>query len=54
MGTSASFDTHPGRARFNAGFFTVLDGYINWLVRDKKTDDIDRLAKRIHDRLRRF
>ena len=30
------FETHPVRGRFNAGFFTGLDGYINWLTRDKK------------------
>jgi SAM-dependent methyltransferase len=31
-----AFKTHPLRGRFNAGFFTALDGYINWLVRDHK------------------
>jgi SAM-dependent methyltransferase len=30
------FETHAVRGRFNAGFFTALDGYINWLTRDKK------------------
>jgi SAM-dependent methyltransferase len=30
------FETHPVRGRFNAGFFTGLDGYINWLTRDKQ------------------
>jgi len=33
---SAAFETHPVRGRFNAWFFTVLDRYINWLVRDHK------------------
>jgi len=47
MGTSASFDTHPGRARFNAGFFTVLDGYINWLVRDKKRKVFSALPREV-------
>lgn len=32
----ATFETHPGRGRFNAWFFTALDSYINWLVRDRK------------------
>jgi SAM-dependent methyltransferase len=27
---------HPMRGRFNAWFFTALDSYINWLVRDHK------------------
>ena len=36
MENSAAFETHPVRGRFNAGFFTALDGYINWLTRDKK------------------
>ena len=30
------FETHAVRGRFNAGFFTALDGYINWLTREKK------------------
>lgn len=30
------YASHPLRGRFNAGFFTVLDGYINWLVRSRK------------------
>ena len=33
---SATFETHPVRGRFNAWFFTALDSYINWLVRDHK------------------
>src|SRR5690349_13742844 len=33
---SAAFETHPVRGRFNAWFFTALDSYINWLVRDHK------------------
>jgi SAM-dependent methyltransferase len=33
---SAAFGTHPIRGRFNAWFFTALDGYINWLTRDHK------------------
>jgi hypothetical protein len=33
---SATFETHPMRGRFNAWFFTALDSYINWLVRDHK------------------
>ena len=31
-----TFEAHPGRGRFNAWFFTALDSYINWLVRDRK------------------
>jgi SAM-dependent methyltransferase len=31
-----AFAAHRVRGRLNAGFFTALDGYINWLVRDKK------------------
>jgi SAM-dependent methyltransferase len=33
---SATFETLPMRGRFNARFFTALDSYINWLVRDHK------------------
>lgn len=36
MGSAGTFEAHPLRGRFNAGFFTALDGYINWLTRDKK------------------
>ena len=36
MEGSATFETHPMRGRFNARFFTALDRYINWLVRDHK------------------
>jgi SAM-dependent methyltransferase len=35
-GPAADFARHPVRGRFNAGFFGALDGYINWLTRDKK------------------
>ena len=35
-GSSAIFETHPVRRRFNAWFFTAFDSYINWLVRDQK------------------
>jgi hypothetical protein len=47
MGTSASFETHPVRGRFNAGFFTVLDRYINWLVRDKKRKVFSALPREV-------
>jgi SAM-dependent methyltransferase len=30
------FDTHPGRGRFNAAFFWVMGGYINWHMRKAK------------------
>ena len=36
MEGSATFETHPVQGRFNAWFFTALDSYINWLVRDHK------------------
>jgi SAM-dependent methyltransferase len=32
----ATFVSHPVRGRFNADFFTALDGYINWLTRARK------------------
>jgi hypothetical protein len=47
MGTSASFETHPVRGRFNAGFFGVLDGYINWLVRDNKCKVFSELPREV-------
>ena len=47
MGTSASFETHPLRGRFNAAFFAVLDGYINWLVRDKKCKVFSELPREV-------
>jgi len=30
------FEPHAGRGRFNAGFFRVMDGYINWHLRSHK------------------
>lgn len=30
------FETHPGRGRFNAAFFDVMDGYINWDLKQRK------------------
>ncbi|GAC1591991.1 MAG: class I SAM-dependent methyltransferase [Acidimicrobiales bacterium] len=36
MGSSAAFEPHAGRGRFNAAFFKVMDGYINWHLRDHK------------------
>jgi SAM-dependent methyltransferase len=33
---ATEFEPHAVRGRFNAWFFTALDGYINWLVRDRK------------------
>ena len=30
------FDTHPVRGRFNAGFFRLMDGYIDWNLRAQK------------------
>ena len=30
------FEPHPGRGRFNAAFFRVLDGYIDWHLRGQK------------------
>lgn len=33
---AATFAAHPVRGRLNAWFFTALDGYSNWLVRDRK------------------
>ena len=32
------FEAHPGRGRFNAAFFRVMDGYIDWHVRRHKKD----------------
>lgn len=31
-----TFEVHPGRGRFNAAFFRIMDGYINWHVRKHK------------------
>jgi len=47
MGTSASFETHAVRGRFNAGFFAALDGYINWLTRDKKREVFSGLPRQV-------
>lgn len=44
---SASFETHAVRGRFNAGFFTALDGYINWVTRDKKRKVFSGLPREI-------
>jgi SAM-dependent methyltransferase len=35
--THVEFEPHPGRGRFNAAFFLVMDGYINWHLRSHKT-----------------
>jgi len=32
----ADFEPHPGRGRFNAGFFRAMDGYIDWHLRSHK------------------
>ncbi len=32
----SEFEVHAGRGRFNAAFFLVMDGYINWHVRKQK------------------
>jgi len=32
------FDTHPARGRFNAAFFWVMGGYINWHMRKYKAE----------------
>jgi SAM-dependent methyltransferase len=44
---SAPFETHAVRGRFNAGFFTALDGYINWLTREKKRKVFSQLPRKI-------
>jgi len=35
--TYPSFEPHPVRGRFNAGFFKVMDGYLDWNLRSHKT-----------------
>jgi SAM-dependent methyltransferase len=35
-GDASEFEAHPGRGRFNATFFHVMDGYINWHLRRHK------------------
>jgi SAM-dependent methyltransferase len=32
------FEAHPGRGRFNAAFFRLMDGYIDWHLRRHKED----------------
>ena len=41
------FETHAVRGRFNAGFFTALDGYINWLTRERKRKVFSQLPREI-------
>jgi SAM-dependent methyltransferase len=36
MEAGPEFEEHPGRGRFNAAFFHVMDGYINWHLRRHK------------------
>lgn len=43
----ATFETHPVRGRFNAGFFAALDGYINWLTHDKKRNVFSGLPREV-------
>jgi SAM-dependent methyltransferase len=33
---ASEFEAHAGRGRFNAAFFHVMGGYINWLLRKQK------------------
>ena len=33
------FDAHPGRGRFNAAFFWVMGGYIDWHLRHHKAKE---------------
>ena len=35
-GATSEFEAHPGRGRFNAAFFHLMDGYINWHLRRYK------------------
>jgi hypothetical protein len=37
MNDDRRFEAHPGRGRFNAAFFAVMDGYINWHLKQQKT-----------------
>ena len=32
----SEFEAHPGRGRFNAAFFRIMDGYIDWHLRRHK------------------
>jgi SAM-dependent methyltransferase len=34
--TASTFQANPVRGRFNATFFTVMDGYLDWLMRSRK------------------
>ncbi|GAC1537979.1 MAG: class I SAM-dependent methyltransferase [Acidimicrobiales bacterium] len=36
MDDESGFEPHGGRGRFNAAFFGVMGGYINWHLRDQK------------------
>ncbi len=36
MNDDRRFEAHPGRGRFNAAFFAVMDGYINWHLKQQK------------------
>ncbi len=35
-GGDSEFEAHPGRGRFNAAFFRLMDGYIDWHLRRHK------------------
>jgi hypothetical protein len=37
MNDDRRFEAHPGRGRFNATFSAVMDGYINWHLKQQKT-----------------
>lgn len=36
MNDDRRFEAHPGRGRFNAAFFAVMDGCINWHLKQQK------------------
>lgn len=37
-GGASEFEVHPGRGRFNAGFFRLMNGYIDWHLRTHKKE----------------
>jgi len=41
------FESHPGRGRFNAAFFRVMDAYIDWHMHKHKAPIFDDLPTRV-------
>ena len=48
--TTAAYEVNPVRGPFNAAFFTVMGGYLDWMMRSRKKRVFANLPNEIVDR----